>query len=103
MGHIDRHRDTNRHTLGQIQTYTDSLEWRPKDRLAPTRKGRGKKQRDGQMGRRERRGGRERLGGRKQGQKDSMVFLLLHAKSKDHTQAQISLLSVKAAALDVLS
>lgn len=55
------------------------------------------------MGRRERRGGRERLGGRKQGQKDSMVFLLLHAKSKDHTQAQISLLSVKAAALDVLS
>lgn len=28
MGHIDSHRDTDRHTLGQIQTYTDSLEWR---------------------------------------------------------------------------
>lgn len=31
MGHIDSHRDTDRHTLGQIQTYTDSLEWRPED------------------------------------------------------------------------
>lgn len=61
------------------------------------------------MGKRERRGGRERLGGRKEGQKDLLVFLKLHAKSKNHTQAQISLLSAsivngpcKAAALDVL-
>lgn len=61
------------------------------------------------MGRRERRGGRESLRGRKEGQKDLLVFLMLHAKSKNHTQAQISLLSAsivnglcKAAALDVL-